>query len=1028
MTFKKSAQIVHPQQKYKLDQFETMPPFILAVDFSMPGCKRVFVPFETEQERNDFAKSHPELSLHEMLTRNGKTGVYQRMYFDFDAEDKNIGSAIKPMDLFELFISNVVAFLRMQGIENTDYYSLSCHREGKTSFHVIFKTLMVETTHYSCIWENICRAVETDLASEEIDGVAIRKIVDGQVYCANRTMRIIGSGKAKNGKIDEKVGRIVNSETCSPIFDPDALITTTPQVGAELYRCGEFCLCGADTKKSSAPPSQDQMIRAIAEVERLSAAGCGFSLHRHRMAEDIGFINLLSDHSKPCFVCGRKHDSENMFVLVTKSHATICCRRNKNARKEILDFGHQKYESVDNAVESTELRILRTEYEFVKNINEADSTSIYLRSMMKTGKSVAFTKYMLERTAENPDYTCIVITYRTNLAGEICSKNEDFYCYSDIKEQKILLSKYRLIVVQFESLHRLDLDCSVDLCFIDEACSLLSQTQSGLNRVNYVYNTMRLQSILQTSHKFIASDALLDKNTVSAFQCYRKDPSACVWLNNTPVKWGIKMREIVDPTDWRNEVLASVGKGENIYVTVTHGEEWILALERLIKDKYPATRILSIYGGGEQNQEVMSDINAELVKYNVVLASPSMAAGVSFDVKGHFNRIFAYIDNAGPSYVDVVQSLYRVRNPVACECVIYIQCAEFNIPTKLEDVKAFEESKLYFNSLEYIQAGIQLEYAHGSTGMRFRDDNDSRLMFELYARAALNNWRRDIKGDLWRFLGSHGASFELIEKKDLKSDCARIDERHAFKAIKSGVKFDKSTSIASAPLIDNAEYDEIAKLKRLTAEKKAKIEKYRLANTYGRSEVRNEYLKSAGVNVKEGADNINDARWIHVYNEPKIFDMFRHAVDRYATTGQMIAEDEAAKKMYSDAQLVRHEFKSARHKVISDMIAIVNTNNNAKSAVVEYLVGLQAIRHPLVAELTKITPENGIAVANKILSIYGWKIKGTQKRKDGNEWEYEYYVRDILADYFVINLTSGNYLNPLSMEAEFYKPMINMRY
>ena len=40
--------------------------------------------------------------------------------------------------------------------------------------------------------------------------------------------------------------------------------------------------------------------------------------------------------------------------------------------------------------------------------------------------------------------------------------------------------------------------------------------------------------------------------------------------------------------------------------------------------------------------DILLNVNKEWIKYDIVIYTPSVCMGVSFDISNHFNKIFAY--------------------------------------------------------------------------------------------------------------------------------------------------------------------------------------------------------------------------------------------------------------------------------------------------------------------------------------------------------------------------------------------------
>lgn len=91
-------------------------------------------------------------------------------------------------------------------------------------------------------------------------------------------------------------------------------------------------------------------------------------------------------------------------------------------------------------------------------------------------------------------------------------------------------------------------------------------------------------------------------------------------------------------------------------------------LETYLQQQFPHKRILRIDSESVANPEhpafsIVERINAVIVNYDIVLATPTIGTGVSIDVRNHFQAVFGIFQGAIPD-AEVRQAIARVRDPV----------------------------------------------------------------------------------------------------------------------------------------------------------------------------------------------------------------------------------------------------------------------------------------------------------------------------------------------------------------------------
>jgi hypothetical protein len=109
-----------------------------------------------------------------------------------------------------------------------------------------------------------------------------------------------------------------------------------------------------------------------------------------------------------------------------------------------------------------------------------------------------------------------------------------------------------------------------------------------------------------------------------------------------------------------------VSEGKRVFVPCTSASH-CRKLETLLNDEFPEAAILCITGkdSGDKKRELARDIHTEMSKYQVVIISPAMTAGPSFELP-HFTHVVAFGKNSpankGPTVDSFLQQLFRVRD------------------------------------------------------------------------------------------------------------------------------------------------------------------------------------------------------------------------------------------------------------------------------------------------------------------------------------------------------------------------------
>jgi hypothetical protein len=180
----------------------------------------------------------------------------------------------------------------------------------------------------------------------------------------------------------------------------------------------------------------------------------------------------------------------------------------------------------------------------------------------------------------------------------------------------------------------------------------------------------RFTQLVQAARRVIVADADLDKTVLDYIATLRGD-GAPVWLLVNDAKaepWPVTFVDAPDASAVTGMLLSAVEAGQRVLV-VTDSKAGSKRLDCLIAEVRQAGgpgRVLllnSDTSGGEVERTVITDPNAHITDYQVVIATPSMATGVSIEVE-HFDGVYGVFWGASSTDADMAQALARVRQPI----------------------------------------------------------------------------------------------------------------------------------------------------------------------------------------------------------------------------------------------------------------------------------------------------------------------------------------------------------------------------
>lgn len=688
----------------------------------------------------------------------------------------------------------------------------------------------------------------------------------------------------------------------------------------------------------------------------------------------------------------------------------LICRRqaisSPNRSKIIHTFNkYERYLPVQVAAN------IHTKSDYLAGIAETviDFTRLYLKSELGSGKSTQIYKLILNAIKRKPNFSCIIITYRVNLAtaiynllnGEKTDDDSIFEKYNDVKAHKISISQHNRMIVQLESLNRIDydIDDKIDMVIIDEAVSFAQQNLSGLNKHNTGLNRVILKNLLRNCSQCIITDALIDEPTIQAYEILAPSENKIVWINEPSTQWDPAIMIHKSYAKFRQNISDYLRSGKRAYVSVTGGEKLVMALKEYLSRK-TKKNILGIHGN-DDNSQIIANINTELVKYDCVIASPCMSAGISFDVKDHFDRIYSYIDSYGPTAVDVIQSLRRVRHPSTKEIVLCDATRKLNLPTTIEDIFADEQLRLKFNSKDYINEGFTLDL--NGKNMYFENPNSPLLQWVIHCKRIVNMNRINIFETVLKYLTDRGGVINEVTERDKVVSEVDKKDNEVYNDIKKNVKQTAIDKIAYAPHLTYDEYEKLTKNRvRISAKDRPAIDKYNLLKTYGFEHNLVEGVER--IKAKEARMKLfDDPVFVEKYSDPKVLRAYSKTPYRNLSNETMNRIREEQMKCMSDDDKTELDNAVGRHVTINKILSIFNGKELLIDDILPLMKELHKGGNMLIKHLDPPNKDNVVKMINSIIQPYCYKLIG-KKVRAGKTWNKFYMILDESSDLFDIKV------------------------
>ncbi len=337
--------------------------------------------------------------------------------------------------------------------------------------------------------------------------------------------------------------------------------------------------------------------------------------------------------------------------------------------------------------------------------------SLVVHAGMKMGKTKALVDYLATHFGSRLVAPKIrFISFRRTFSANIKNKFPDFQLYSDTTGY-LYANK---IIVQVESLHRLAIvpgeECP-DLLILDESESIFEQFDSGLLK-HFNECFAKFQYLMRYSKHVICMDANIGQRTINILSqmrparityhhnVFKNAAPDTYYLTDNKAKWlGILFAAL--ETDRVAIPMSSLADAKTIY--------------KLITSRRPDLRV-HIYTSEtslKEKNEHFGAVDNYWALYDVLIYTPTVSAGVSFEVK-HYKKVFGYFSDMSCPVETCCQMMGRIRDVADKSYFIYMDITHVTRPVSIADIRAQVISRRECLHSSFDSMGLTAEY--DSTG------------------------------------------------------------------------------------------------------------------------------------------------------------------------------------------------------------------------------------------------------------------------------------------------------------------------
>jgi hypothetical protein len=320
--------------------------------------------------------------------------------------------------------------------------------------------------------------------------------------------------------------------------------------------------------------------------------------------------------------------------------------------------------------------------------NIVSSKHIVLYSDMGKGKTVYIKRILNLANDKSPNI--LFISSRQSFANFICDSFQDINIknYLDFADKNSYIGCNRL-VVQLESLHKIDTSIHYDYIVLDEIESILKQFSSTtLHTCGITYQI--LEELITNAKKIIYSDAFISNRTLDFIREMRKliiNSKQVIYSDSyIPIKILKFIKEMKAETEQiymihntkpaitkdayqiesnkHDEFVLDLLKQDKNLFLPSSSRKKIMDLEVKILRAHQGKQSIFYYSGNDETiTNTLKDVNTNWKNKNVIGCTSCITVGVSYDAPKHIDHVVLDARcNTGPCCRDILQMIRRVRH------------------------------------------------------------------------------------------------------------------------------------------------------------------------------------------------------------------------------------------------------------------------------------------------------------------------------------------------------------------------------
>ncbi len=791
-----------------------------------------FMAFDKVKDFALYMKSVPseKRTFHEIIFGENR----QRLKFDIDMKlsefsNIDISSYGEKENIITFIITTILdtfKFIFRKKLQELNYKLKSVnniilttsHSSEKLSYHVIIRGFSVESNeHAAAFAEHVKNALPISLV----------KFIDN-VYKSTQSFRLLGCTKKNTYR-----PKLLDTNHYLASLEESIIQFHDEDISLEIYVTEKYIPVDYGTL------TKEVLDKILKSCEELIPEFHCFKFRDIR--ENI--INFTRVNRGHCSICEAIHTNENsMYVVYAKGEAVYRCRRDtENRYISICNINSKtlnKWDYLKMLIPRTKAMIennaIFPRYKDILHIYSQstlrdinDVPVVYICAPMKMGKTKNLKAYIDKLDSGT---TIIIISFRIAFSNHMLHTFDGFESYQNV--QGDIKSTYNpKIIVQVDSLHRVK--TKYDLLILDESESIISQFDNG-SIDKKTFTIANFEYLIRSSNMIIAMDALMSERTIEVIRYMRGNNltreilDVNIYQNGTDYTYYLTYTK----TSFIDRIVNVLNDGKNI-VILSNSINILNSIHSYIIELFGEDYSCILYTSQTDNdlkKEHMKNINEHCVKYQLMMYSPTITAGVSIEV-AHFNEVYAIFTNTSCDTISCIQMLGRVRNVIDRNIFI---CFDIDVDIQAPDTVTDIEQSL-INGRNELLTDLKSFNITKVDNDKYTIVYNNYYILWLYNQLIRNKSKNKFVQHIIKFIIQIGANIKLFTTPDLDDDSKYCNDKSMMDAILESYtryKTKEAEMLLNTPDITSDEANELLCIDNKTKEQKYMLDKYFIKRDY----------------------------------------------------------------------------------------------------------------------------------------------------------------------------------------------------